>query len=644
MLKVNKTVNGNPRLIKMGEPKHCLLNRSPLDRTKVLPSKKTGGKMKELAVGYCRVSTKKQEKSGLSLDAQEDYIRNNVDGKFEAVKFFKVQESGGDSERKHLMQTFGYCVENNIKHILITDSDRWTRSREMDINAQKFIKENDLSVHILREKRLIGKFGSVAEEFAHNVLVDAGQMVKDMITEKVIAGIKQKLGKSEYPTTPPLGYKSIRKTDVKPHTIIQTEKAPKMKKLLELFNTGKFTIRQTIKLAKDIGLTPKKKNEFTKGAMAKLIKNRFYYGEFEYSLPNIDDGESKIYQNKTEGFEPIITKKVWKQNQEILKKRQTNHSGRNVNKHTFNNLITCGKCGGLVFGFQPKYKVKYKTKGGIKTKDYTYPVHYICNKNSYFTTNGKNSVWGGYVNSEDMVIKKDITYEETYTGETKIYIKKGTKVETGRCDMPYFLESEVEKMIMDEVGLIKFNKKAWEKMKANLFKDEQKEFLDFEIRSLRSEMTKNETRLDALYDDYKDEVIELDFFETRTERISNRQKEAKERLLELEEERETHDDKIGKAIRILDSFKNWERIWKEADADKKRQLVNLMTIKVSTVYHKKVYKGTTYEEKQLRITYTPEFNELFTIGLLETDKEMRKENPNYGFFNSPDFRYSSSDH
>ncbi|MCK4819845.1 recombinase family protein, partial [bacterium] len=105
--------------------------------------------MKELAVGYCRVSTKKQEKRGLSLDAQEDYIRNNIDGKFDVIKFFKVQESGGDSERKHLMETFGYCVENNIKHILITDSDRWTRDREMDINAQKFIKENDLSVHIL---------------------------------------------------------------------------------------------------------------------------------------------------------------------------------------------------------------------------------------------------------------------------------------------------------------------------------------------------------------------------------------------------------------------------------------------------------------------------------------------------------------
>ena len=75
---------------------------------------------KELAVGYCRVSTKKQEDMGLSLDAQEDYIRNWVDGNFGLVKVFKVQESGGDSERKHLTKTFEYCIANGVKHILIT--------------------------------------------------------------------------------------------------------------------------------------------------------------------------------------------------------------------------------------------------------------------------------------------------------------------------------------------------------------------------------------------------------------------------------------------------------------------------------------------------------------------------------------------
>lgn len=601
--------------------------------------------MKELAVGYCRVSTKKQERRGYSLDAQEDIINEYGKGNgHKLVHIFKVQESGSKIERKKLFIALHFCVEKNVKLILISDSDRWTRSRYLDMDAQKFLQKHNMRVYLIKDKRSIPEATTAALTFQHNIKVTTDEYFSAMLREKILRGVKKKLEKGEYPTTPPLGYRSIRKTDDKPHIIIKTEKAPKVKKLLELFNTGKFTVRQTVKLAKDIGLKPKKKDEFIVGTMSKLLKKRFYYGEFDYSLPTIDDGDTKIYQNKTKGFEPIITKKMWEQNQAILKKRQTNHSGRNANQHLFNNLITCGKCGGLVFGFQPKYKVKYKTKKGIKTKDYTYPVHYICNKNSYYTTNGKNAVWAGYVDIENMVIKEDITYEETYTGKKKVSTKKGTAVETRRCDMPYFLEREIKQMIMDEIGLIKFNKKNWKKMKENLFKDEQKEFLDFEIRSLRSEMTKNEIRLDELYDDYKKEIIDVDFFTTRKKRVVNRQKEVKERLGELEEDRELYDAKMGKAINILDGLKNWEKIWEEAAPDKKRLIVNLMTIKILTFYSKKQFKGKTYEDKGLIIAYTPEVEELFKIGLLEAERDLRKENPNYGFFNSPNFRYSCSDH
>jgi len=599
--------------------------------------------MKELAIGYCRVSTKQQEKKGLSLDAQEDYIKNN-DSKFDVVKFFKVQESGGDSERKHLMEAFRYCIENNIKHILITDSDRWTRSREMDINAQKFIKNHDLSVHILRERRVIGKFGSSLEKLFHNIVVDFGEHTREGIREDILEGLKKKLNRGEYPGTPRLGYRSIRKTDNSPHRIVRTEKAPKVKELLEIFNAEKYSVRQMIRVAKDIGLKPKKKSEFTVGAMAKLIKSRFYYGEFEYSLPNIDEGKSKIYPNKTQGFEPIITKEMWEQNQAILKKHQTNHKGRNKNQHLFNNMMTCGKCGGLIFGFKPDYKVKWKTKNGVQTKTYSYDTHYICNKNSYYTTNGSDEVWKGYVDTETMIIKEDITYEDS-SGEEKILIKKGTAVETRKCDMPYFSESEVETMLMDKLGIIKFNKKHWQEMKENLFKDETKEFLDYEIRSLRSEMTKNEIRLDELYDDYKKEVIDTEFFKTRSEAIRTRQKEAKERLNELEEDREMYDEKIGKAIKILDALKNWEAIWKKVDTEKKKHLVDLMTIKIFTSYDKKQFRGRTYENKQLIITYTPEVEELFMLGLLEfTDKNPPAPLGSQPLFNSPKFRYSYSDH
>ena len=604
--------------------------------------------MRELAIGYCRVSTKKQEKQGLSLDAQEDYIKNFVSGNdYDLVKVFKVQESGGDSERKHLTKAFAYCTENDIKHILITDSDRWTRSREMDVEAQKFIKKHALKVHIIREKIVIGQFGSVAEKLFHNIMIDVAESRRDEITEKVLTGIEQKLKRGEFPSTPPLGYRSISKTERRPHRIIQTDAAPKMKQLLELFNSGKFTVRQAIKLARDIGLKPQRKETFTKGALAKLIGNRFYYGEFEYSLPNIDGGKSKVYENKTHGFEPIITKKVWAQNQAILKKRQRNLKGRGKS-FTFNSLVTCGKCGGAIFGERFDAAVKYKTKKGLKVKKYDYPSRYHCNKNNFFTASGSlipPNYIAEHVDKEKLQISKDITYWEE--GEKKVWRKEGTPVEVHVCDMPTFWEKELEQMLMDEISLIKFKNKHWEKVKKDLFKDETKEFLDFEIRNLREEQTKSEIQLDSMYKDFKNEVIDAEFFKSRSKQIRERQKEAKERLAELVPEREAYDDRIGKVIEALDAFKNWEKIFKEADVEKRIHLIRLLTIKISTVYDKTEIKDKMYETKRLAIEFISEVEELFEIGLIEADKR-HDEKHNYveleSVFNSPKFRDSRSDH
>ena len=592
----------------------------------------------ELAIGYCRVSTRKQEKKGLSLDAQEDYIKNWVSGNgHDLVKIFKVQESGGDSERKHLNKAFVYCIENGIKNILITDSDRWTRSREMDVEAQKFIKKHDLKVHIIRERRVIGQFGSVAEEFAHNVLVDAGQMVRDMIKEKIMAGIKQKLGKGEYPGIPPMGYRSVKRTDNSPHKIEQTEDAPKVKRLLETFSSGKFTIRQAIRLARDIGLRPPKKKDmlFTKGALAKTIKSRFYYGEFSWG--------GKVYENKTTGFEPIISKKTWKQNQEIIEKRTKNFKGRGLS-FLFNQLMVCGKCGRVIHGVKFDHTTSWKTKKGTTEKKYSYQPRYVCTKGNYYLYKGANFIPKESVDAEALAVKEDIFFKNEKTGKNKIRFKEGTPLTAHKCDMPSFKEEEMEKMVMKEIGLIKFNKKHWEGIKKDLFKDETKEFLDFEIRELRSEATNNEIKLDKMYDDYQKEIIDAEFFKSRSEKIRERQAEVKDRLSELEEEREAYDDRIGNAIEILDSFKNWEKIFKEATIEKKNHILRLLTIKISTSCENTILGNKEIAYKGLEVEFTPEVSELFRMGILERVDRNRRKHTDSKSFNCIKTRYSCSDH
>ena len=238
-----------------------------------------------------------------------------------------------------------------------------------------------------------------------------------------------------------------------------------------------------------------------------------------------------------------------------------------------------------------------------------------------------------------MFFKKD-----EKTGKNKIRFKEGTTLTVHKCDMPSFNEAELSKMVMKEIGLIKFNKKHWEKIKKDLFKDETKEFLDFEIRELRSEATNNEIKLDRMYDDYQKEVIDADFFKSRSEKIRERQAEVKDRLAELKEERENFDDRIGNAIEILDSFKNWEKIFKEATIEKKNYILRLLTIKIFTSYENTILGNKEIAYKGLEVEYTPEVRELFRMGLLERINETRRKHTESKSFNCIKTRYRCSDH
>lgn len=605
---------------------------------------------KKLCVGYCRVSTKKQEKTGLSLEAQEDYIREwGTTNDYDPVKIFRVQESGGDSERHHLVKTFRYCLKNGIKDILITDNDRWTRNRKVDIEMIDFLKKNNLVVHFIREGKSIPHFDNPDDEFIHNIKTDFSDVTRKKIRDKILIGLETKLKKCEYPGVPPLGYKSIRKTDSTPQKLIQTDCAPQVKQLLKAFSTGKFTIQQAIRFAKDISLKPVKIDAFNKVTLGKIIKSRFYYGDFSWTHPWINENHPVIYENKTDSFEPLISKETWQQNQDILEKRQINCKGKNL-VFRFNSLLSCGICGRVIFGEKFNTVVKYKTKKGMTAKTYNYQPRYHCTKGTWYTKKGHNTIdysippedVAEHVDKDNLRIKKAITYRED--GEEKTWLKEGTPLETHTCKMPTFWESELEQMLMDEIRFIKFNKKAWAKVKEKIFHDDTKDFLDYEIRTLRTELTKNETRLDKLYNDYCKDVIDAEFFKSRSKKIRKRQSEVKERLAELEEDRESYDEQIGKAIQILDAFRNWEKIFKDIDSEKATSLLKLLTIKISTTLRDSPDYQDKKKIKALDITFTPEVRELFMLGLLEMDSKIKRAKFDKAFLNSLNSKYSYSDH
>ena len=78
--------------------------------------KKQMNQEKQYCVLFLRVSTEKQEKEGLSLEAQEDYLRDYAAREnFEVLKVFEAGESGKPAIRKKVERAVIIRVKKEYK-------------------------------------------------------------------------------------------------------------------------------------------------------------------------------------------------------------------------------------------------------------------------------------------------------------------------------------------------------------------------------------------------------------------------------------------------------------------------------------------------------------------------------------------------
>ncbi|MCA3247872.1 MAG: recombinase family protein [Azospirillum sp.] len=79
------------------------------------------------AVAYYRVSTDKQGKSGLGLDAQRDAVRRFLRDDYPPIKEYREVESGKRSDRPELRKALAFARINNAS-LIVAKVDRLTRN------------------------------------------------------------------------------------------------------------------------------------------------------------------------------------------------------------------------------------------------------------------------------------------------------------------------------------------------------------------------------------------------------------------------------------------------------------------------------------------------------------------------------------
>lgn len=164
------------------------------------------------AVLLCRVSSKEQEESGYSLEAQEklgkEYAAKND---IAILEIFSISESaGGRKQRQIYNQMMDYVAKNEVQTIICEKVDRLTRNGKDAVVVNDWMDgDENRTVHFIKENLVMNKNSKSHEKFMLNVKVSVAQFFTDNLSEEVRKGQGEKLAQGWYPGQAKLGYKTI---------------------------------------------------------------------------------------------------------------------------------------------------------------------------------------------------------------------------------------------------------------------------------------------------------------------------------------------------------------------------------------------------------------------------------------------------
>lgn len=290
----------------------------------------------ENAVIIGRVSSKDQELTGYSLDAQVKLLETYAKGKFNVINTFKIAESAtGKQVRKLFQEIFRYVKQNSIKVLLCEKIDRLTRNPKDSLMVCDWLQGDEArSVHFVKENFVVNKNTKAHENLIWDVKVAIARFYSSNLSEEVKKGRKEKLAQGWIPGMPKRGYKSIGESGHRTH-IINEDEAVYIRKMFDLYVTGGYSLKSLMYTLYDAGFRTRKKHPVSISNLHRLLTDPFYYGVIRW--------EGKLYQGE---HLPLITKETFDKVQSILKGKTTPKVGRHY--YLFKALFRCANCHGLI--------------------------------------------------------------------------------------------------------------------------------------------------------------------------------------------------------------------------------------------------------------------------------------------------------
>ena len=121
-----------------------------------------------------------------------------------------------------------------------------------------------------------------------------------------------------------------------------------VKKLFELYATGKYSIKEARKIITEAGLRSRNGKVLSNSNIQAILTNPFYYGAFRFN--------GELYQGI---HKPMITKKLFDKCQKVMADR-SRPKKRSEKVYAFRGLLKCAECGCAITSETQKGHIYYR--------------------------------------------------------------------------------------------------------------------------------------------------------------------------------------------------------------------------------------------------------------------------------------------
>ena len=323
---------------------------------------------------YARKSSESDERQAMSIDSQIKEMKQLAEReKFEIREIRQESHSAKESSQRPVFNQLLLDIQSGLFNRILT----WAPDR-LSRNAGDLGRLVDLM-----DQEKLAQIKTYSQTFSNNpnekfllmILCSQAKLENDNRGINVKRGLRAKCEMGWRPGVAPPGYINVMKNERIEEIALDPERAPIIREIfLRVANKGHSgrTIKRWLDM---IGFKTKNNKQMPLSVIFTILKNSFYYGEFEFN--------GEWYKGK---HSPLITKEIFDkvQKQLIVPPREWHK-----NVFPFKTLCRCGTCGGGVTAEEKYRKLKYS--------GYTKHIYYHCTRSIDYDCDEP------YITEQDMV-------------------------------------------------------------------------------------------------------------------------------------------------------------------------------------------------------------------------------------------------